>query len=297
MSTAMSVGFVGVGGIGRPMALRLSKSPHRLTVCDRAPEARAVFDRIGVPATDRVADCAGLDLVIFMVANDAQLRAAALGPEGLLHAINPARPPRVAVMSSVLPATVIDVAAALAQKNVATVDAPVSGGGIRAADGTLTIMVGGSEHDLDAIRPVMTHLGSSIRHCGPLGSGEAVKIVNNIIGVTNLFLMTEAMHVAERLGMDPEWLAGVMDVSSGRNSATRDYPSHRRLYGENARSAESMRAVVDVTRKDLVLAQSLARQAGVSTPILDAVSVAHDGTPYDELLMRWKSLAAKGEEA
>ncbi len=274
------------------MAECLIRAGFALTVCDKSEVALDVFRKLGARTTTEASDLAGMEMVVFMVANDAQVKSAALGAGGLLQAVDPAKPPLVAVMSSVLPGTAKEVAAALAAKNVRMVDAPVSGGGVRAGEGKLTIMVGGDKADIEAMSPVFDALGNNVFHCGPVGAGEAVKILNNIMGVTSMFLMTETMQIAGKLGIDQAWLASVMEVSSGRNSATRDYEAHKGIYRVNGQTPQSAKAVIDICRKDLSLAMAMAREVGVATPMVDAAATAQNAIDYDDFRARWVELAA-----
>ncbi len=287
----MKLAFIGAGGIGGPMAECLARKGMDLLLCDMREAALEPFRAAGAAVTQRVADCAGADFVIAMVATDDQVRSVLLGDDGLLPAIDAAAPPRIIVMSSVLPATVREVAAALVEKNVALLDAPVSGGALAAREGRLTIMAGGNSADIAAALPVLTLLGSNIVHCGPLGSGAAVKIVNNIMGVSNMFLMAEAMLLATELGIDAHRLAGIMEQSSGRNFATRDYAAHKSLYQLNTQSPEALKALLAICRKDLALAQSLAKSTHLTLPLLAAVRTAMDGTTSQSLGERWRKLA------
>lgn len=287
----MKVAFIGAGGIGGPMAECLSHKGTDLLLCDMREAALAPFRALGVQVTQRVADCAGADFVIVMVATDDQVRSVLLGDDGLLPAIDTAAPPRVIVMSSVLPATVREVAAALAVKNVVLLDAPVSGAAVAAREGRLTIMAGGESADLAAALPLLTRLGSHIVHCGPLGSGEAVKIVNNILGVSNMFLMAEAMLLATELGIDADRLAGIMEQSSGRNFATRDYATHKSLYRLNTQTPEALQALLAICRKDLALAQALAESRKLSLPLLEAIKTRMEDTPNASIADGWRKLA------
>ena len=288
----MKVAFIGVGGIGGPMAENLARKQVELTVCDLRQEALEPLRQLGARVTQQVADCAGADVIIVMVATDVQVRNVVLGEDSLLRHMDPAASPLLLIMSSVLPATVREVADVFAKGRgkVRVLDAPVSGGRVSAAKGQLTILVGGTAADLASARPVLELLGSNIVHCGPLGSGEAVKIVNNILGVANMFLMTEASRLAVELGLDVDWLAGVMEKSSGRNLATRDYAAHKSLYRLNTASPESLKALLDVCRKDLALAHTLAESSGMALPLLEALKSALDGTPNEAIGEHWQML-------
>jgi 3-hydroxyisobutyrate dehydrogenase len=288
---SMQVALIGSGGIGGPMAQCLTRCGVALTVCDIHEAALEPFCALGVRVTQRAADCATADFVIVMVATDAQVRTVLLGNGGLFDAIDAAAAPRVLIMSSVLPETVRDTATHLAKKNIALIDAPVSGGRIAALQGQLTIMVGGAETDLAAARPLLEILGNNIVHCGPLGSGEAAKIINNIVGVSNMFLMAEAMLLATELGIDVDHLAGIMEQSSGRNLATRDYSAHKALYRFNTQSPETLKALLDICRKDLALAQSLAASSKLSLPMLEAIKTSLDDTPKESIADCWRKLS------
>jgi len=287
-----SVAFIGAGGIGAPMAQRLAQCGVALTVCDLRAEALAPLRAHGVAVTHNVADCAAAAVVIVMVATDAQVRAVLLGDNGLLRHVDTARPPLLLLMSSVLPATVQEVAAASAALGVHVLDAPVSGARVAATQGTLSILVGGSTQDLESARPVLELLGNRIVHSGPLGHGAAVKIVNNILGVANTFLMTEASRLAQELGLDLEQVAAIMEHSSGRNFGTRDPAAHRQLYRLHSASPQSLQAILAVCRKDLGLAQTLARQHALALPMLDAVKASLDATPDASIGAHWRRLAA-----
>ncbi len=286
-----TITFIGVGGIGKPMAERLIETGFAITVCDLNEAALEGFRKRGARTISRAAEGTEADAILVMVANDAQVKAAVLGPGGVLEGIDSERPPVVAIMSSVLPQTIQDTARELAKKNVHTLDAPVSGGSIRAAHGELTIMVGGDAADLQTMRPVFDALGKKVFHCGPLGSAEAVKIVNNIVGVLNTLITAEALAMAIKLGIDLKWLADVMEASSGRNVVTKDIEGFRSVYKYNAQTPKSLKAVIDICRKDLVLGQALAKQLNVFTPTLDALASGNKAVSYEDILATWRAVA------
>lgn len=277
------IGFIGLGNIGRPMVERLLDCGFDVLACDIDEGRLQALSERGARISRCAGDCAGEEMVIVMVASDAQLHQASLGSDGLLSAIDSARAPRVAVMSTVLPETVRNLAAPFGERGAQLVDAPVSGGAIRARDGRLTIMTGGRDADIEVMQPVLDRLGSTIHRCGPLGSGMLTKLLNNLVGVTNHYLLAETMLIARRYGMDQALLATVMEASSGRCSGTRDWAETRDLYRASAASLESLSALAAVTRKDLSHALELARQAGVLAPLLAAAAAAHGETPVEKL--------------
>jgi len=281
------IGFIGVGAIGARMAWRLVGAGFDLHVHDVAAAAREAFaGRARLAASP--ASCAGEDVVIFMVANDAQLTEAVLGNGGLISGIDADKPPMVAVMSTVLPRTIKQLAGPLADKGVRFVDAPVSGGPAGADAGTLSIMVGGRSDDLETLRPLFEAMGDRIFHCGELSSGELIKILNNMIGVTNLFLTAEVMALARGHGMEPERLLDIMDVSSGRSAYTRNWSDRRAVYGAIAADPMRLERHVAICRKDLDFSLALAGQIGLDLPLFAHLTDTIGELPKEDLRRLWR---------
>jgi 3-hydroxyisobutyrate dehydrogenase len=209
------------------------------------------------------------------------------GDDGLLKAVNPKQPPLLAIMSTILPHTTQGLAPACAKKNIRLIDAPVSGLPVVAEQGKLTIMVGGEAADLEAMRPVLKTMGENIFHTGPLGSGNVTKLVNNIVGVTNLFLSVEAMLVGKKYGLDLSKLAAIMETSSGRNFSTKDWERGKATFAFFAQSLDLSKVLVDLTRKDLQHALELARKADLSTPLLEQIVQVVEKFSYGEIKERW----------
>jgi 3-hydroxyisobutyrate dehydrogenase len=288
------IGFIGLGSMGSRMARRLLDAGHELTVYDSNPTVLARFAGIAGLAP-HPAGCADTDAVIVMVANDAQAEDALLGPEGLLAGIDPVASPVVVVMSTVLPQTVRKLAHRLAEKNCRMLDAPVSGGLSGAEAGTLSLMVGGAKAELDALRPIFAVIGRHVFHCGELSYGVATKIVNNVVGVTNLFLMAEVSRLAERYQLDAGRLAEIMEVSSGRTFYTRDWNRARTAYGAIAQSAEAMAAHLDICRKDLACAMTMAREVKLRLPLCEEITASIASQRNEELQGWWQRAFATFE--
>ena len=183
------VGFVGLGNIGRPMALRLAAADDiELVVYDVAPAPVAELEAVGARAA-RSAEELDADVVCVMVRDDEQVRevAAAVGPG-----------PVVVVHSTVAPGT----PAELEAQGLTVLDAPVSGGPMGAAEGTLAIMVGGEERAYAAARPALEAMGSRVVHAGPLGAGTRMKLARNLIHFVAFTAVTEAQRLAEASGLD-----------------------------------------------------------------------------------------------
>ena len=282
-----SIGFIGVGHMGSRMATRLVDAGHVLTVCDRDAAALASFAARGVATTGRAAECASADAIFVIVATDDQLLSVA---RELRDGTSRGSSALLVVMSTVLPQSVRQVRDELAPLGVRVVDAPISGGLVGAADGTLSIMVGGDVADFDAVRPFLDVLGRSIVHCGSLGAGEVAKIVNNMVGVTNLYLAAEAYQLALRNGMDLATLARVMDAGSGRCFMTEDIATARAQYATWTASATPFESLAHIIRKDLSLAAKLAADAGLDLPVLDH-AIAATSSIGDDVFARWREVA------
>lgn len=286
-----TIGFVGVGNMGSRMAHRLVDAGHALTVCDTSDAALAAFAALGVPTTRRAADCAAAEVICVVVATDDQLRSIALDDQdGLRAGLAPGASPLLIVMSTVMPETVRQVRDALAPSGVRVIDAPISGGLVKAADGTLAIMVGGDPADFDEAAPILRCMGEQLFHCGDLGAGEVTKIINNMVGVTNLYLVAEAYELATRHGIDLAKLAPVMDASSGRTFMTQDIVAARAQYAAWAESSPAFHSLADIIRKDLSLAAKLAQQSSLDLPLLEG-AIAATKDIGDDVLARWQTVA------
>ena len=216
MSTGATprIGFVGVGTMGLPMAQNLVKKGFAVTAYDVNPEAVKAAGAAGMRAAASAAEAvAGADVVVTMLPSSPHVEAVYLGDGGVLAA---ARRGTLCVdMSTIDPAASRRVAAAAAERGLRFVDAPVSGGVPRATDGTLAIMVGGTEADFREALPVLQGMGTNIFHVGPVGSGEVVKLCNNLVAGVSAVAVSEAFRIAEAFGVDPRVATDVIAKSSG----------------------------------------------------------------------------------
>ena len=255
-SGRLRVGFVGLGNIGKPMALRLAAADGiDLTVHDVAPGPVAELVAAGAVAVDGVA-AIDADVVCVMVRDDDQVRAVAaeLRPGAVL-----------VVHSTVAPGT----PAELAGQGLTVLDAPVSGGPMGAADGTLAIMVGGAGAAFDVARPVLEAMGSMVVHAGPLGAGTRMKLARNLIHFVAFTAVTEAQRLAEAAGLDLVQLGEVVrhtDRITGGPGAimyrdtTAPIPPDDFWHGV----FDHVRALGE---KDLAFAIALADELGVDVPL------------------------------
>lgn len=208
------VGFIGVGTMGRPMALNLLKAGHEVTAYDVVPAALEEVVRAGArPAgSPREAAAAG-EVVISMLPASQHVVAAMFGADGALEGLRPGA--TLIDMSTIDPGTTRRVAEAAAAKGARMLDAPVSGSSTGAAAGTLTIMVGGDAATFEEQRGLLGAMGTNVIHCGPIGMGETVKLANNLISGVTMVAVAEAFALGMRAGADPQVLFDVISKSSG----------------------------------------------------------------------------------
>jgi 2-hydroxy-3-oxopropionate reductase len=197
------IGFIGLGIMGKPMALNLVKAGYELTVYDIVSERMEDLLKAGARRGSSSKDVASRsEVVITMLPNSPHVREAVLGPGGVLEG---ARPGTILVdMSSIAPLASQEIAAQAQAKGIAMLDAPVSGGEPKAVAGTLAIMVGGPQETFDQVKDILAVMGSSVTRVGEIGSGNVTKLANQIIVALNIAAMSEAMVLATKAGVDPE---------------------------------------------------------------------------------------------
>lgn len=197
------IGFIGLGLMGQPMAINLVKAGYELTVYDRNPEKVEVVVKEGaVGAAGPRAVAEASDVIITMLPNSPHVKEVVLGNNGVIEG---ARPGQYLVdMSSIAPLAAQEVAEKLAEKGVAVLDAPVSGGVEKAKAGTLACMVGGTEEAFAEVKDILGAMCASVTLVGPVGAGQTTKLVNQMIVAVNIAAVAEAMTLGKKAGVDPE---------------------------------------------------------------------------------------------
>ncbi|MEZ5784197.1 MAG: NAD(P)-dependent oxidoreductase [Rhizobiaceae bacterium] len=286
--TIEKVAVIGVGAMGAPMAMNIHKAGFELVVCDRSDKARASFEALGVRSTSEAADCADCDVVIILVATPDQVRAAVMGPGGLVSGVGDKKPMLV-IMGTVAPQTMKDLAQELSGIGMRVVDAPVSGGVIKAREGTLAIIMGGAEEDCAYLQPLMEAMGSNIFRCGALGSGQATKIVNNMVGISTLMIAAEAYRIGLENGLFLPDAMPVFEAGTGRNFLTSGPGDATQAYAAWASTRSDFDSLHSILRKDIDLALSIGQNAG-PLPMTNALRevLANVG---DETFENWLSVA------
>ncbi|MFM9279372.1 2-hydroxy-3-oxopropionate reductase [Paenibacillus jiagnxiensis] len=198
----MKIGFIGLGIMGKPMSQNLIKAGYELVVLE-TNKAAAELVAAGATAASspkRVAELT--DIVITMLPNSPQVKEVVLGTDGIIEG---AKPGTVVIdMSSIAPLTSQEIAAALAEKGIEMLDAPVSGGEPKAIEGTLSVMVGGKQEIFDRCYDVMKAMAGSVVRTGDIGAGNVTKLANQIIVAINIAAMSEAFVLASKIGVQPE---------------------------------------------------------------------------------------------
>lgn len=268
--------FIGLGNMGLPMAQNLARAGHAVTGFDLMPASVQQFVAAGgLSSDDQAAAIGEADIVITMLPASRHVQGAYLGDTGILvHAKEGAL---LIDCSTIAPEVSREVAAAAQVKGLRMIDAPVSGGTAGAAGGTLTFMVGGKEEDLASARPYLEQMGKNIFHAGPSGSGQTVKICNNMLLGILMIGTSEAIRLGVANGLDPKVVSDVMAKSSGRNWTLEVYNPCPGV-AENVPASRDYTGGfgVDLMLKDLGLAVESAGASGASVPLGELARQLYD---------------------
>lgn len=263
----MKVAFLGLGNMGLPMALNLIKAGHQVHGFDLVQSQLDTFKAGGgIPVQSASEAAKDSDVIISMLPASRHVEALYLGDAGLLATANPKA--LLIDCSTISPKVSQAVAAAAKAKGFAMIDAPVSGGTAGAQAGTLTFMVGGDASALECARPLLEKMGKNIFHAGASGSGQTVKVCNNMLLGIQMLGTSEALRLGIANGMDPKVLSDIMSKSSGRNWALELYNPCPGVM-ENVPSSKEYAGGfgVDLMLKDLGLATENAGDLEASVPL------------------------------
>ncbi len=269
------VGFIGLGIMGGPMAANLLKAGFELTVWNRTPERAAPLAEAGARVASGPAEvAAAAEVTITCVTASRDVEEVTLGPGGI---IDGAAPGSIVIdCSTISPETAKRVHERLAERGIAALDAPVSGGDVGAKAGTLAIMVGGEAETFERALPVLAAMGKTIVHVGPAGAGQVVKLCNQVAGGLNLLAMAEAVTLCRRAGVDPARMLEVVSAGAA-GSWMLQHLGPRALAGDFAPGF-----MVDLMQKDLGL-------------VLEAAHATHTPLPGTALVRQlFEMLQARG---
>jgi 3-hydroxyisobutyrate dehydrogenase len=266
------IGFVGLGNMGIPMTQRLVAAGYHVRGYDTSPSALANFAAIGAgdtrnsggggvtTVTDLTAVGDGAEAVILMLPDSDIVERVVLGQLALPNGA------AIIDMSSSDPARTRILAGLVATSGHTLIDAPVSGGVSGAKAGTLAIMVGGSTEDFERFQPMLSVIGKKVVHAGDIGSGHAVKALNNLMSAAHLLVSSEALIAGRRFGMDPAVMLEIVNGASGRSASTENkWPNY--ILTEKYDAGFSIRLMV----KDVKLALGIEHATGVPSAASEAV--------------------------
>jgi len=253
------VGYIGLGIMGRPMALNLLKAGYPVAVYARRPEAMASLTEVGaVPCASPREVAEQADVIFTNVSDTPDVEEVVLGPNGIVHG---ARPGAVVVdHSTISPSATRRLAAALGERGVAMLDAPVSGGQQGAIDGTLSVMVGGPEAVFRRVLPLLEVVGRNIVHVGDHGAGQVAKACNQIVIAQTIAAVAEGLLLATAAGVDP---AKVREALLGGFAQSRVLEVHgQRMLDRNYAPGFTSR----LHQKDMRIVLETAHELGLPLP-------------------------------
>ena len=290
-----TIGFIGLGNMGAPMAANLVKAGHSVTGYDLNPAALDALRTAGGQTAASAAEAArGATIVITMLPAGEHVRDVWLHQGGLIEAVKETKPLLIDCSTIDVESARV-VTAAAAEAGLAMLDAPVSGGTVGAQNGTLTFMVGGSEDAFAQGKTILAAMGKNIFHAGGPGAGQAVKICNNMMLAVNMVGVAEGFLLAEKLGLDWGKLHEICATATSNSWALSNYcpaPGPVPAAPSNRDYAPGFMAALMV--KDVKLSQAAAEATGSPTPLAahalsfyQAVCDAGDGAKDFSVVFRW----------
>ncbi|MDP6476153.1 MAG: NAD(P)-binding domain-containing protein [Alphaproteobacteria bacterium] len=283
------IGFIGLGAMGKGMASNLQNKGFQLNVFDIVPEPVAVLVQQGAKAAASVAELTeASDIVVTMLPGSPEVEAVVLGEGGVLaHGRDGML---LLDMSTVDPETTDGLARRLPEEGIAVVDAPVGRLAQHANSGESLFMVGASDEDFARVRPLLEAMGTTIHHCGAVGSGMRTKLVNNFLAIVSCQLNAEALTLSTRFGLDLQTTLDVIHGTTATNGQLKINYATKVLTGDTEPGF-----AIDLAHKDLTLIVNAANQAKVPLPIgaaaRESVSLARSTSfhnkDFSALLDHW----------
>ena len=259
---ADTVGFIGLGIMGRPMAENLIGAGYDLVAYNRTREKADELEGAKVADTPReVAEQS--DIIITMLPDSPQVEEVLAGEDGVLAGIKEGA--LIVDMSTISPVVTDELAEKAGEKNASMLDAPVSGGDVGAIEGTLSIMVGGSEEDFERARPLFEVMGATVTHVGPVGTGQVVKAANQIVVALTIEAVSEALVLGSKGGVPPE---KILDVLGGGLAGNKVMEAKREKLLTHSFDPGFR---VELHHKDLGIALAAGREYGVTLPVTAVV--------------------------
>ncbi len=277
---AETVGFIGLGIMGRPMAKNLMEAGYDLVVNNRSPEKAEELAGEGATAAATPREVAeGCDVVITMLPDSPQVEEVLAGEDGVFEGVREGA--LIVDMSTISPVVTESLAKGAKEKGASLLDAPVSGGDVGAIEGTLSIMVGGSEEDFERAKPLFEVMGKTVTHVGPTGAGQVTKAANQIVVALTIEAVSEALVLGSKGGVAPE---KILDVLGGGLAGNKVMEVKREKFLSHTFDP-GFRS--ELHHKDLGIALAAGREYGVALPVTAIV---------DQMLLTMRRKGWGGED-
>src|ERR687893_919882 len=258
---ADTVGFIGLGIMGRPMAKNLMEAGYELVLQNRSPEkAEGLAEEGNATAARSPREVAeACDIVITMLPDSPDVEAVVAGEDGVLEGIRDGA--LLVDMSTISPVVTEELSEKVRERGASMLDAPVSGGDVGAIEGTLSIMVGGSEEDFERAKPLFDVMGATVNHVGPTGAGQVTKAANQVVVALTIEAVSEALVLGSKGGVAPE---KILDVLSGGLAGNKVMEVKREKFLSH-KFDPGFRS--ELHHKDLGIALAAGREYGVVLPV------------------------------
>jgi 3-hydroxyisobutyrate dehydrogenase-like beta-hydroxyacid dehydrogenase len=263
----MKIGFIGLGQMGKPMAINLLKSGAQVAVHSVSTLAYPALRQAGAIPVDRAVDLADADVVFLCLPHGDVVRDVLFGTGGLVSGMRPGQ--TVVDTSTIAYNTTLEVATLLHQAGITFIDAPVSGMEARAVEGTLTVMCGGERPVFDRIEPLLRCMGNQILFMGPAGSGQLTKLINQLLFDINCAGLAEILPMAVKMGLDPDQVGAVINSGTGCSYASEFFVP--RMLKNSFSAGYPMKHAY----KDLVSAAELGARLCIPMPVLAAATATY----------------------
>jgi 3-hydroxyisobutyrate dehydrogenase-like beta-hydroxyacid dehydrogenase len=263
----MKLAFVGLGQMGKHMAVNLLKSGAELIAVNRGSGGFAELEAKGATTSTNIADTMAADIIFLCLPGSEVVKNVLLGENRIADGLRPGQ--IVVDTSTITYSATLEIAEALEQRGVAFLDAPVSGMEARARDGTLTIMCGGAAETFRTVEPLLACMGDTILHMGKTGSGQLTKLINQLLFDINVAALAEILPMAMKMGLDPNKVGSVVNSGTGRSHASEFFIP--RILRESFSEGYALKNAY----KDLVSAAEISANLCIPMPVLSAATATY----------------------
>jgi 3-hydroxyisobutyrate dehydrogenase-like beta-hydroxyacid dehydrogenase len=277
----VKIGFIGLGKMGKPLAMNMLKSGAEVIVSSRRSVDFSEFEARGVRTTLDFSDFSDTEIIFLCLPDGHVVQDVLLGDKGLIHHLSVGR--TVVDFSTISYYTAVEIAKRLEERSINFLDAPISGMEARAVDGTLTIMCGGEKKIYNEIQPFLKCVGKNIHYMGDAGKGQLTKLINQLLYNMNMAALAEVLPLAVKMGLNPEKVGQVVNTGTGKSHAS-EFFIPQILKGSFSNSYPLKDAY-----KDLVSAAEISANLGIPLPVLHAAT-----TTYQMALLRGHGDLDKG---